>query len=54
MTLLSVGGDRTSPSRAASRMLHALPLTALLIDLAVMVGVGLIAIVGRRELDIFR
>ncbi|WP_300528457.1 sugar transferase [uncultured Nocardioides sp.] len=53
MTLLSVGGDRTSPSRAASRMLHALPLTGLLIDLAVMVGVGLIAIVGRRELDIF-
>ncbi len=53
MTLLSVGGDRTSPSRGASRMLHALPLTALLIDLAVTVGVGLIAIVGRRELDIF-
>ena len=53
MTLLSVGGDRTSPSRAASRMLHALPVTALLIDLAVMIGVGLIAIVGRRELDIF-
>lgn len=53
MTLLSVGGDRTSPSRTASRMLHALPLTALLIDLVVMVGVGLVAIVGRRELDIF-
>lgn len=34
-------------------MLHALPLTALLIDLAVMIGVGLIAIVGRRELEIF-
>ena len=53
MTLVSTGGDRTSTPKTAGRMLHALPLTALLIDLSVMVGVGLIAIVGRRELDIF-
>lgn len=53
MTLFAVGSDRANASRAAGRMLHALPFTALLIDLGVMVGVGLVAIVGRRELDIF-
>ena len=51
MSLLSETTSRWSGAR--SRYLRALPLTALSIDVAVMVGIGLIAIVGRRELDIF-
>lgn len=51
MTLLSETTSRWSGAR--SRYLRALPLTALAIDVAIMVGVGLVAIVGRRELDIF-
>ena len=51
MTLLSETTSRWSGAR--SRYLRALPLTALAIDVALMVGIGLIAIVGRRELDIF-
>lgn len=51
MTLLSETTSRWSGAR--SRYLRALPLTALAIDVALMVGVGLVAIVGRRELDVF-
>ncbi len=51
MTLLSETTSRWSGAR--SSYLRALPLTALAIDVAIMVGVGLVAIVGRRELDIF-
>ncbi|MAO79650.1 MAG: exopolysaccharide biosynthesis polyprenyl glycosylphosphotransferase [Nocardioides sp.] len=51
MTLLSETTSRWSGAR--SRWLRALPGTALAIDVAVMVGIGLVAIVGRRELDIF-
>ncbi len=51
MTLLSETTSRWSGAR--SRYLRALPLTALAIDIAIMVGIGLVAIVGRRELDIF-
>lgn len=51
MTLLSETTNRWSGAR--SRYLRALPMTALTIDVAIMVGVGLVAIVGRRELNIF-
>ena len=51
MTLLSESTSRWSGAR--SRYLRALPLTALAIDVAIMVGIGLVAIVGRRELDVF-
>lgn len=51
MTLLSETTSRWSGAR--SRYLRALPITALTIDIALMVGIGLVAIVGRRELDIF-
>lgn len=51
MTLLSETTSRWSGAR--SRYLRALPITALAIDIAIMVGIGLVAIVGRRELDIF-
>jgi exopolysaccharide biosynthesis polyprenyl glycosylphosphotransferase len=51
MTVLSETTSRWSGAR--SRWLRALPVTALTIDVAVMIGIGLIAIVGRRELDIF-
>ena len=36
-----------------NRALTALPVTALVIDTAVMLGVGLVAILGRRELGVF-
>ena len=52
MTLLSDTTERWTTS-ARSRWLRVLPLTALLIDAAVMVVVGLVAIVGRRELSVF-
>lgn len=52
MTLLSGTTSRWATG-ARSRYLRALPLTALVIDIAIMVVVGLIAIVGRRELTIF-
>lgn len=52
MTLLSETTSRWATS-ARSRYLRALPATALLIDSAIMIVVGLIAIVGRRELSIF-
>lgn len=52
MTLLSETTSRWATG-ARSRYLKALPLTALVIDLAVMLVVGLVAIVGRRELAIF-
>lgn len=52
MTLLSETTSRWATG-ARSRYLRALPLTALVIDLAVMLVVGLVAIVGRRELTIF-
>ena len=52
MTLLSDTTTRWAAG-ARSRYLRALPLTALIIDLAVMLIVGLVAIVGRRELAIF-
>ena len=51
MTLLSETTSRWSGAR--SRYLRALPITALAIDIALMVGIGFVAIVGRRELDIF-
>jgi exopolysaccharide biosynthesis polyprenyl glycosylphosphotransferase len=51
MTLLSETTSRWSGAR--SRYLRALPLTALTVDIAIMVGIGLVAIVGRRELGIF-
>lgn len=51
MTLLSETTSRWSGAR--SRYLRALPLTALAIDIALMVSIGFVAIVGRRELDIF-
>ena len=41
-------------SGARSRYLRALPVTALLIDSVIMMIVGLVAIIGRRELAIFR
>ena len=53
MTLLSVGSSRGSAPKTAGRLLHALPVTALVIDLIVMIAVGLVAILGRRELDFF-
>jgi exopolysaccharide biosynthesis polyprenyl glycosylphosphotransferase len=52
MTLLSET-TRGWATGAPSRYLKALPLTALVIDLTVMLVVGLVAIVGRRELTIF-
>lgn len=52
MTLLSETTSRWATG-ARSRYLRALPLTALLIDLAIMLVVGFVAIVGRRELAIF-
>lgn len=52
MTQLSETTNRWATS-ARRRYLKALPVTALVIDLAVMLGVGFIAILGRRELDIF-
>lgn len=52
MTLLSETTSRWATG-ARSRYLKALPLTALVIDLAIMLVVGLVAIVGRRELTIF-
>lgn len=51
MTLLAETTSRWSATR--SRYLRALPITALAIDIAIMIGIGLVAIVGRRELDIF-
>ncbi|MAY97002.1 sugar transferase [uncultured Nocardioides sp.] len=51
MTLLAETTSRWSGAR--SRYLRALPLTALAIDVALMIGIGFVAIVGRRELDIF-
>ena len=51
MTLLSETTSRWSGARSHS--LRALPATALAIDVAIMITVGLIAIVGRRELDFF-
>lgn len=51
MTLLSETTSRWSGAR--SRHLRALPATALAIDMAIMITVGLVAIVGRREFDIF-
>lgn len=52
MTLLSETTSRWATG-AGSRYLKALPLTALVIDLMIMIVVGLVAIVGRRELAIF-
>ncbi|WP_300644677.1 sugar transferase [Nocardioides sp.] len=52
MTLLSDTTTRWAAG-ARSRYLRALPLTALVIDLTIMLVVGLVAIVGRRELAIF-
>ncbi|MBF4164008.1 sugar transferase [Nocardioides acrostichi] len=52
MSLTSNG--RSVASRPPSRFLHYLPATALLIDTVVMVVIGLVAIVGRRELGFFR
>jgi len=43
----------TEKKTAPSRALRALPLTALVIDTGLLFIVGLLAIVGRRELDIF-
>lgn len=54
MTLQSDLGSGRRLSAGPNRLLRALPLTALLIDVAVMVAVGLVAIVGRRELGVFR
>lgn len=51
MTLLSETTSRWSGAR--SRYLRALPVTALAIDVAIMVGIGLAATIGRLELDIF-
>lgn len=54
MTLLSdQPGQRSAAARRGSRALTVLPLTALAIDATTMVGVGLVAIVGRRELGFF-
>lgn len=52
MTLLSETTSRWATG-ARSRYLGALPVTALVIDLAIMLVVGFVAIVGRRELVIF-
>src|SRR5690349_1758320 len=51
MTLLSVKGTRTlgPPSRA----LRYLPVTALALDLVVMLDVFVLAILGRNRLDVF-
>ncbi len=51
MTLVS--GTTDHGARGRSRPLTALPITALLIDAVVMLGVGLVAILGRRELGFF-
>lgn len=51
MTLVSETTSLTAGRH--SRALTALPVTALVIDTAVMLAVGLIAIVGRRELKVF-
>lgn len=53
MTLMSQTTGRWTTS-ARANWLRALPLTALLIDVAIMLGVGIVAIVGRRELDVFQ
>jgi exopolysaccharide biosynthesis polyprenyl glycosylphosphotransferase len=51
MTLLSVKGTRTLGP--ASRALRYLPVSALVLDLAVMVGVFVLAVLGRNRLDVF-
>jgi len=51
MTLLSVKGTRTLGP--ASRALRYLPVSALVLDLAVMVGVFVLAVLGRNRLDLF-
>lgn len=52
MTQLSETTNRWTTG-ARRRYLRALPATALFIDFAIMLAVGFVAIVGRRELDIF-
>jgi exopolysaccharide biosynthesis polyprenyl glycosylphosphotransferase len=52
MTQLSETTNRWTTG-ARSRYLKALPATALFIDFAIMLGIGFVAILGRRELDIF-
>lgn len=53
MTLLSDALNRKQSLHHPHRFLRALPLTALLVDVGIMLGIGLVAIVGRRELAIF-
>ena len=52
MTQLSEATNRWT-AHARRRYLVALPVTALALDLAIMLAIGFVAIVGRRELDIF-
>jgi exopolysaccharide biosynthesis polyprenyl glycosylphosphotransferase len=52
MTLLSTGRQRLSIV-APSRALRVLPLTALVVDVVIMVGVGTVAGLGRERLDVF-
>jgi len=54
MTLLPETIGRRWSLSHPHRSLKALPITALIIDVGVMVAVGMVAIVGRRELAIFR
>lgn len=53
MTLISQGTDERSALARPNRFLRALPATALLIDGLIIIAVGLVAIVGRRELGVF-
>lgn len=55
MTLLSdPQGHRSTTGRPKGhRALTVLPITALVIDTVIMLGVALVAIVGRRELEVF-
>ncbi|GAB3773302.1 exopolysaccharide biosynthesis polyprenyl glycosylphosphotransferase [Nocardioides ginsengisegetis] len=52
MTLLSVRRERVV-TRTPSRALRYLPVSALLLDLAVMLAVGVIAVLGRAHLAVF-
>src|SRR5687768_680798 len=52
MTLLSVGHEKIT-TVAPSRVLRALPATALTVDLVVVTAVGLVAAIGRERLGLF-